>query len=109
MTASLLRSLFWTTDEDGERVHRLESEWDGNKGATNAWGRYRVESDQWELSYGATWSRWMFGLEAEYGHERGWDYTRRVRVDYRRQRVTVAFGPWYVTWLRCKPLPTEPA
>ena len=103
---SSLRSFspFWTTDEDGERVHRLQREWDGNKGAWRNWYGYDGEHDQWDLSVGATWSRWALGVETDVSHSSAWDRERDCRADYRRVGVTLSLGPWYLAWFRCSPL-----
>lgn len=93
-------SLFWTTDEDGETVHRLQREWDGNKGAWREWGRYTSEADFWQVSLGATWSRWGLGVDGDWAHQWGW---AGCRVPYRNQSLTLTVGPWYVGWMRHKP------
>ena len=100
-------SLLWTVDEDGERVHRLGSEWDGNKGAWREWGHYESEADQWQVSLGATWSRWGLGVEGDWMR---WScYIHPARVEYRTQSLTVTFGPWYLSWRRCKPTQNAPS
>lgn len=99
-------SLFWTVDEDGKRVHRLQAEWDGNSGPSHQCGEYRSQADQWELSAGTTWSRWGLGIDVGWTHEAVWVGAANGRtVHYRRQDATLNLGPWYLSWTRCKPLP----
>jgi hypothetical protein len=102
VSAKTTSGLFWTTDEDGERVHRLQCEWDGNKGPWREWGDYHSQADRWAFSLGAAWSRWGLGIEYDWAHESSWEDGSRVR--YRRQDVTLTVGPWYVAWSRCRPL-----
>lgn len=97
------RSLFWTVDEDGERVHRLASEWDGNKGNRVLWSRYGGEHDQAEVSVGTTWSRWAFGPEWSYSHSVSWDYRQQRSIAYRRTDFALSVGPWSLWITRCRP------
>ncbi len=93
-------SAFWKVDEDGERVHRLQSEWDGNKGAWKEWGGYRSEADWSSLGIGANWSSWGVGVEYDWHHGRTWD---GASVDYRHRFACLTLGPWYVVWHRVRP------
>jgi hypothetical protein len=94
--------LFWTTDEDGERVHRLQSEWDGNKGAWWSWNNYRSEADRSEIAVGALWAQWGVGVETDWYRFTAWIDGRRV--PYRHQSLTVSFGPWYLAITRVRPV-----
>lgn len=99
----LMRSskFFWKIDEDGERVHRLQHEWDGNKGAWRTWGTWRSDADNWEINVGTLWSRLGVGIDYDWGHEQRWG---KDRTRYSRHSLTVTVGPWYVGWMRCKPV-----
>ncbi|MCU1592434.1 MAG: hypothetical protein JWP11_3690 [Frankiales bacterium] len=105
MSAAEASRLFWTTDEDGETVHRLQAEWDGNKGPAYQRGDYRSEAEQWELSAGVMWSRWGLGVDVGWTHEATWvGGADGTTVHYRRQDAVLHLGPWYVSWTRCRPL-----
>lgn len=95
--------LFWKIDEDGERVHRLQHEWDGNKGSWREWGTWRSAGDNWQVNVGVTWSHWGVGIDYQWTHEAAW--TDGARHHYRRTWLTLTLGPWYVGWMRCKPIP----
>lgn len=106
--SALLDRLFWTVDEDGETVHRLGAEWDGNHGPRWQWGDYRSEADLWELNVGTSWSRWGLGIEADWHHWSAWiadpPFSKTgERVPYREQSVTLTLGPLYVSWRRAHP------
>ncbi len=93
--------LFWTVDEDGERVHRLQSEWDGNKGPWKQRSGYRSEADYDDLSVGVSWSRWGLGVEVDWHRYTAW--IGGASVPYRNQSATVTLGPWYLSWTRARP------
>jgi hypothetical protein len=96
-------SLLWTTDSDGERIHRLEGEWDGNKGPWWEAGGYRSEADRDQFSIGTTWSRWGLGVEFSWHHGRTWN---GESVDYRDLSASLTLGPWYIAWTRVRPIAT---
>lgn len=108
MTA-LLDRLFWTVDEDGEVVHRLGAEWDGNHGPRWQWGTYVSEAELWELSVGTMWSRWGLGIELDWHRWSAWicptGYVQEggYRQPYREQSATLTLGPLYVAWRRARP------
>lgn len=93
-------SLFWTKNEDGEVVHRLDAEWDGNKGASWSREKWQDEANNSSVAFGTTWSHWGLGIEYEWSREQGWSFAKGM---FRRQSLTLAVGPWYVQLMRCVP------
>jgi hypothetical protein len=100
----MIEQLFWTRDDDGEVVHRLGGEWDGNHGAWREWGHYQDPMNNWAIYLGTTWSHWGIGIDYEYTHEPHWVNQAIRRVTFRRASLTLTFGPWYLSWERCKPI-----
>lgn len=104
----LLARLFWTHDEDGVLVHRLEDEWNGNNAPRFVTGDYHSEYDQWELGAGVTWSHWALGPDVEVHRWAAYDRERQQSVPYRRVSVMLTLGPWYVVWTRTHEVPAAP-
>lgn len=101
---SVVVTLFWTVDEDGETIHRLAREWDGNHAPWKEWGNYESETKNWQLAIGATWSHWGLGPEADWSRWATWVYKENKRVPTRTWTVSFTLGPWYVSWTRISPV-----
>lgn len=100
----MIEQLFWTKDDDGEVVHRLGGEWDGNHGAWREWGKYISAWNNWSMYLGTTWSHWALGPEMQWSHESHWVSQAIGRITARRLTISLFIGPWYLCWERVSPI-----
>lgn len=99
----LLDRLLWHRDADGEWVHRLADEWDGNAEGHRWYEKYDGDHRNTSFTTGINWTTWGFGPLFDYAHESSWNEASRRYLPTKRIYLTVWLGPLYVAWMWVRP------